>query len=301
MRPLIVLALLAVPANVMAEDRPLADAISVARGDDCLRQDLLLQHVRMWLPNDRVDARLAVVVQDEEEGASFVLLRDGAAAAARRFDRLPVACVERRAAIGLAIAMALDAAVLDSLAGSRSSESARARGAPSIAIEVAIEAQLLVEVLPEVAAGWQVGPRLVIDDTVEIGAYAWVTSIAGADLGEGRLSAQLAAGRLDLCIRRRIDFVVLRGCAGGVAGAAFGEGHEVALARSSRVGFAGILGRFGLAIPLADFFALELAADGWLSLWRPRFDLVDAEGNAVVSSTLPLGGFLASAGASVRF
>jgi hypothetical protein len=295
-------------AAARADDRPLADAITVARASDCLEHGALLEHVRTWLRSDRVDARLAIVVHEEEVGASFVITRDGAPVAVRRFDRLPHGCPDRRAALGLAVALALDAAVLDALEAAAppadspvAVEEERGDASTDVALELALEAQALFEVLPEVAAGWQLGARVVVGDSFEVGAHAWLTSVAGADLSAGRVSVQLSGGRLDLCARRRVDSIALRGCAGVAAGAAFGTGLDLPGARATVVGFAGLLGRVAVSIPLTDWLALELAGDGWLSLWRPRFDVVDPNGVPVASAELPAGGAVASVGFSTRF
>ena len=319
LRPLALASLLclaAAPAS--AQTRPLAEAFSVAREGECLTDEALLEHLATWLRRDTIDARLSIVVEEEGAGASFVVLHDGVARAARRFDRLPAACPDRRAALGLAIAMAIDSAVLDELVPPREEreepEEVEIPPAPQpagesepdpepavgVALEVAIEGQALFEVLPEVAAGWQVGARLVIDDVVEIGAAAWITSVSGADLQPGRVDAQLAGGRLDLCVRRSDD-VTIRGCAGVATGVGRGQGHDVDGARETLVPFLGLLGRLGLAFRLTDWLALELAGDAWIALVRPRFDLVSASGTVARSAALPLAGAVASLGLSVRF
>ncbi len=288
-------------SRARAEDRPIEDAITVARASDCLRQDALLEHVRAWLPREAVDARLAVLVEDDADGASFVVTRDGRPVAVRRFDHLPARCEDRRAALGLAIALALDAAVLDALTAPAPRAIERPTPArSSVALEVAAERQVRAAVLPELAAAWQIGPRVVVDDAFEVGGYAWVTSVSGADIGPGRVASQLTGGRLDLCARRRVDVVTLRGCAGAAAGAAFGTGRDVPGARSTTVGFAGVLGRIGIAIALAEWLALELAVDGWLSVWRPRFDLVDENERPFTSVELPAGGVIGAVGLAFR-
>jgi hypothetical protein len=306
--PVVVIALLGCP-GARADDRPLVDSITVARAGDCLEHDALIEHVRTWLRRDEVDARLAIVVDEEEVGASFVITRDGAPVAVRRFDRLPEACPDRRAALGLAIALALDAAVLDALQSTGRPADAPPPTVPeerddrsiAVALELALEAQALFEVLPEVAAGWQLGARVVVGDSFEVGAHAWLTSMAGADLSSGRVAVQLSGARLDVCARRRVESIALRGCIGAAAGAAFGTGRDLPGARSTVVGFAGLLGRVAVSIPLTDWLALDVAADGWLSLWRPRYDVVDPNGVPVASVELPIGGAAAAVGLSTRF
>lgn len=116
------------------------------------------------------------------------------------------------------------------------------------------------------------------------------------------MSAQLAGGRLDACVRRPIGAIYLRGCGGAAAGVALGAGEGVPGAREARVPFVGLLARAALGLPLTDWLALELSADGWIALLRPRFDVIDAAtGAASQSATLPLGGGLASLGVVLGF
>ncbi|GAB5543983.1 MAG: hypothetical protein SangKO_037430 [Sandaracinaceae bacterium] len=297
-----------VASSAAAQDRPLAEAISVAREGECLTRDGLLPHLRTWLERDAVDARLGVLVEEDGAGARFVVLHDGEPTAARRFDTLPASCPDRRAVLALAVALAIDAALLESLRPSTEAGPAEDATAPSppsspaARLELAAEAQLLIEVLPEVAAGWQVGPRLVIGEVFELAASAWLTSVSGAELTPGRVSSQLAGGRLDVCLRRSLGAVWLRGCGGAAAGVAIGEGRDVSNGREAMVPFVGLLARLGLGVPLTDWLALELSVDGWIALLRPRFDLIDpASGAALQSVSLPLGGGVAALGIVVRF
>jgi len=301
--------LLLVSARASAQERPLAEAVAVARAGECFVAAALVEHMETWLRRSTVHARISVVVEDEDPGASFVVLRDGVPSAARRFDTLPAACSDRRAALALAIALAIDAAVLDDLVpASRPEPDAPIPDPPSpgpaaertaIRVEVAVEGQVIFEVLPEVAAGWQIGPRVIFDETFELGLSAWLTSVSGAELQPGRVDSQLAGARLDACLRRP-GVLMLRGCVGVAGGVGRGMGHDVPGARETLVGFVGLLGRLGLGIELTEALALEISGDAWVALVRPRFDLVDA-GEAVRSVTLPLAGGTGAAGLAFRF
>lgn len=272
------------PVGARAQTRPLAEAVGVARSGDCLTAAALAEHMEAWLGRDAVDARLAVVVEEDGEGASFVVLHEGVPASTRRFDTLPADCADRRAAVALAIALAIDAALVDSLVPASAPPPqapaptpAPAPGppsrAPAVRVELAVEAQILFEVLPEVAAGWQIGPRLVFDDTFELALSAAVTSIAGADLQPGRVDAQLAGARLDACLRREDDLTV-RGCVGVSSGVGRGQGRDLPGAAETLLPYVGLFGRLGLAVRVHDALALEAALDAWLALLRPRFDVV---------------------------
>ncbi|MDQ3035057.1 MAG: hypothetical protein M3Y87_21800, partial [Myxococcota bacterium] len=104
-----------VAARASADDRPLADAITVASPDECLERDALVAHVETWLGRASIASELGVVVEGDADEVSFLVTRGGEPIATRRFDRLPRACADRRAALSLAIALAIDAAILESL------------------------------------------------------------------------------------------------------------------------------------------------------------------------------------------
>jgi len=295
--------LLACAAPARAQDRPLADAITVARGE-CLTEGPLLEHLRAWLERDRVDARLSVVIEEGDGGgASFVVLSEGVGRAARRFETLPRDCADRRAAVALAVALAIDAAVLDDLVPPRARAPAEASpteadGGLTVGVEVVAEALVLIEVLPEVAAAWQIGARVVFDHTFVIGFSGWLSSVSGAALQPGRVDTQLSGGRVDACLRRD-DVVIVRGCLGVAAGAGRGRGLDVPEAAEAHVPYVALVGRLGVGFPITDFLTLEVSADAWLALLRPRFDLIAGE-RVVTSATLPLGGGMGALGLSVE-
>jgi hypothetical protein len=306
--------LVVVAASAQAPIRPLRDAVSVARETECLGIDALLPHLRVWLRRDEVEGRISVVVEEEGQGASFVVLHDGRPHAVRRFDRLPGACEDRRAALSLAIALAIDAAVLDRLGVTVEEAPIEApptvepipeppiASRPSVRLELAMESQLLIEVLPEVAAGWLVGARMVLEGAFEVAVSGWVSSISSSALDPGRVDVQLAGARLDLCARRPIDVITLRGCVGAAGGAALGRGRDVPRERETTVAFVGALARVGLALAVTEWLALELALDGWVAILRPRFDLVLPPTGAVVqSASLPVGGGALALGLALRF
>ena len=95
--------------------RPLAEAITVPADDACLARGLS-EPVSTWLGRAQVRGDLAVEVTADEMSVGFVLRRSGEIRVERTLSPAPADCADRRAALGLAIAMALDAAVLEALA-----------------------------------------------------------------------------------------------------------------------------------------------------------------------------------------
>src|SRR5262249_15233789 len=107
--------LTATPANADEETRALADALTIQGDGRCLERESLGAQVAKWLGRSAIDARVAIMVTEEEEPApalSFVVQRDGETVAIRRFERPPTSCDDVRAVAALAIALAIDATVL---------------------------------------------------------------------------------------------------------------------------------------------------------------------------------------------
>jgi hypothetical protein len=118
-----ILALAALVAEAARADeaaRPIADALTVGPSR-CLEAKTLAQHVGMWLRKDAIDRRIAVEITDAPEGVRFVVRRDGAVVGERRLDVQKVPCQEIHAAVGLGVASAIDATILDALGVSRPS------------------------------------------------------------------------------------------------------------------------------------------------------------------------------------
>jgi hypothetical protein len=177
---------LAVAGPARAQERSLAEAVTVAEGDPCLDAEGLVAHVTTWLGRDRIAAELGVVVETGAADASFAITRADERTATRRFDDLPTECPDRRAVIALAIALALDAAVLESI-GIAAPERPpteppedppppRAPAGERPAFSLEAEGMLLVEVLPELALAGAVSVSALVGAGVRIRGGVVATS-----------------------------------------------------------------------------------------------------------------------------
>lgn len=106
------------PAPAPAERRPLAEALSVTAGATCLAHATLVDHIRTWLGGDTVEAGVAIEVRGDEArpdtAAISLRTRDGGLIE-RTFEGAPPGCSDMHAVIGLGVAMAIDATVLEDL------------------------------------------------------------------------------------------------------------------------------------------------------------------------------------------
>lgn len=306
-----------IPAGARAEDRPLAAAISVASPDVCLEPDAVVAHVGSWLDRDVISSELGVVVEGDGDAVSFVVTRDGAPIATRRFDRLPPVCADRRAAIALAIALAIDAAILESLGITPAvavehaeaptdaptpapSPPSRAPPGERAALSIEAEALVLVEVLPDVALAGAVAVAWVIGGGVRLRVGVLATQRAGIAIATGAAELSLVAARLDGCYGRTVaSGLLLGGCVGVASGVAMTQGRDFAVVFAPLVPWTAAAVRAELRWLPWDVLALTLAAEGVFSLVRPRLQVTDGVGGLLDSRTLPAAGLAIAIGAAL--
>lgn len=303
------MALAGSPAQTDAA-RPLQELIEVPPGDACLARGLH-EPVAAWLGRDSIEGELEVQVDSGDGFVGFRLYRSGQLRVERSLSPAPSDCADRRAALGLAVAMALDAAVLESLrppeadvdasigisAEPEATESTPApvpdpASSPSIdepeaaepipsaerALRLAASLRLdtLVGALPRVAFGGEAG--------LELGLWSWLDlRLAGggagglpATLADGEVDTALGWGALELCPARRLGRVRVRLCLGAAAGALWARGRG--FDRSLRVALPWVALRTGgdLDVALAKRVGLRVGATLLTPVVRGRVDVRDS-------------------------
>lgn len=298
---------IACPATLaIAQDRPVAEALALAGSDACLERATLAEHVRSWLGRTEVAAELGIVVQPGPDTASFSVTRAGRVVATRRFDALPRECNDRRAVLALAIALALDAAVLESLGLASAPERAappsvrRAPAGERPALSLEAEASLLVEVLPEVALAGAASVAWLLGEGIRLRAGAIGTQRVGAAIGHGAADVMLLAGRFDGCFGRvAAPGLLLGGCVGVLAGAVLAQGRGFVPSRSPDVPWVAAAPRAELRWRPWDALALTLAVDGSFAIVRPKLDVDDGAGTVIASRSAPAAGLAVAVGAAM--
>lgn len=299
---------LALPSLARAEDRPLADAVIVSTPDECVDAPALVQQVATWLRRDGVDAAFGVVVDVQGTAASFHITRDGQPVASRSFDELPADCADRRAALGLAIALGLDAAVLDSLGVPSPDEEPPPDEPPAprpprgerLAVALEAEALLALEVLPEPALAGAVSVAVATGEGVRLRAGALATQEVGTSLGRGGADLALVAGRADVCFGRTLESVIsLGGCGGALAGALLAAGRDLPTVRSEEIAWVALAARAEARWMPADPLAISLAVDALFPVLRPRLEVGDGSGGVLAARDLPAAGVAIVIGAAL--
>lgn len=301
---------------------PLAQVLTVAPGLPCLEPAALAAQTAAWLRRGVVDSRIALRVDGApalDAAVTFVVVRDGEPVAERRFDRLPRECAERRAALGLALALAVDATVLDTLGieppprppaavpraalvAPRSALRASNRGAQRPSLVVWLHGGAALGVLPSpvplggatLELAWQ---------RASLRAGVVASAPASAPIGRGSAETQLLAARADACLARPLAGAALgaRACVGVLAGRVSASGSGFDSPRAASEPWVALAPRLELHARLAGPLALSVAVDGFGALATPTLTVLDTNGAVLDARRLPPVGAAAELGAGLVF
>jgi hypothetical protein len=308
------LALWAEPVTPEPEGKPLSELVAVPAEDPCLSPGLV-EPIAAWLGRNHGPADLFVEVTASAEAVGFVLRRAGEVRVERTLSPAPLECADRRAALGLAIAMALDAAVLESLmppapatplepapAVDEAPGVVLAPRAPPEPAPIPAAAPLRLALALEAGAAFGVLPRVALGGTaaLELGVTSWLDlRVAGgaaaglpATLAGGEVTSWLGAGALAVCPGRALgERVRLRLCAGVDAGTVRARGHGFAEERRAVLPWVAVRTGADLDVRLGTRVALRAGASLLTPVVRGQLDVRD-QADAIVATRAP-----ASAGA----
>ena len=321
-----VLVLLEVPLRARADtlSRPVVDGLHVTEGQ-CLRRAALGAGVAAWLGRDTMAAPLAIDVDELQGGAQFVLRRDGEVLGRRTLLQPGSSCEEIRAAISLAIAVAVDATILDTLGVPRVAPppplpaptfpgpmppSARpppwsvtpARPAPpSRRFAAGLELGFLAGLLP--APTFLISPFLsyAISPLFEVRIAGVATSPGSADLLGGGASLRITAARLDACAVERAGSIWLRACMGALAGGLSASGFGYTRTYAPTSAWLAIAGRIDARWVPRERLGLIVAVDGLFTPEPHDFEVHDGRGQILAVVPLSSAGVAISAGPFVTF
>ncbi|MEM7157756.1 MAG: hypothetical protein AAF799_33250 [Myxococcota bacterium] len=300
------------PANE-APERPLGEAITVAsETGTCADHDGITAQVATWTGRTTLSPRIAVDVEShatEPDALRIRIQRDGETILDRVFAPLPEDCAALDAAVGLAIAIALDSTVLDALASPSTPESRTV--SPTTTTEPTeietpptaptsrrpLDSAMRLQAGPSLGAPVQLG--LAAQWLAVFGLHRLVRLRFGArtswsapqSLAGGQVSAFAMHLRADACMGTIPDSApVLRieGCLGVTGGPTLATGRGFDGARRDFGGHVELAGALALSLFPEHRFGLGLDLDVGVPVWRPRFALVDpASGQVTAALTSP--------------
>lgn len=298
--------------------RPIGAALSLTAGATCLSAETLAEHVVTWLGRDEIEAGVTIEVRGDgfARNAAVIVVRTRAGLVERPFDDGPSGCSDLHAVLGLAIAMAIDSAVLVGLGYevidsappprpapavdnerppllARRPLSASAPGRARLRAVAAVRGGLWVGVIPGVAGGGQL--------QVELGWRPWFELRLGVlggygerrALGSGTVDIGLVAGRLDACFgvqRRRLR---PRLCLGPAAGASQAMARGVEAASAIVSPWVTAAAALELRIMTTRSFAVDLTVEGLVPFVKPLVAVRDPSkpgmiGDAVIFAPVGL-------------
>ncbi|HKU37033.1 MAG TPA: hypothetical protein VJR89_02765 [Polyangiales bacterium] len=293
----------AVEAQAQAPElQSLAAAMRTDPGITCLDSANLVEHVSSWLGSDRVAKPLAIEVHGSPYFARtvwFRIRRGDQTLAERRFEPAPARCEDLHAAVGLAIALALKASLLESLIGPQTSGRHASR-------PFRIAAQVLggFAVVPGTAFG--LGLSLQTSFAERFATRLMVLSLLGpyGDFPEdqGSFETWLTVGRLDVCSRlAELSSLDVSVCVGIAAGGLYATGEAFPMSRDTTIAYVALANAVELDLALSTAWSLTLAIDVLVPLLSTSFVVRDQTGKVLDSHDLAAAGALIAFGPAYHF
>lgn len=288
----------------------IADALSLDPGATCLEHDRLTEQVVSWLERDEIDPRLSVVVEGnptEAHTLRFTLWAHGEVIAERVFAPGPSRCHDLHSVVGLAIALAVDATVLESVG--ISAPEAEAVEPPPPRPPAESELEVVIPTTPPPTSDPGLGPGLDLTprpspwewrlhggglvtigaprpmgggaelgielgwrDRLDVQLGALVTSAGWQPVEEGTVDITLMAGRADVCAGFRVERIRPRFCGGLVAGSALGRARGYFRDFQTVVPWVAVPVGGDLRVDLTRRLAFSFGLDGLITVINPVFD-----------------------------
>jgi hypothetical protein len=317
------------PVGGATPTQPVAEALETHLGAaGCADAGPLSEQLEVWTRNPELDARLRIVVREDEarrQRARFELWSAEEELVERSIEPLPTDCDAYRAALALAIAFALDATVLQEL------------GVPPADPEPPPESELAP--LPEEgedergeerltsrevsrgvrggvdlggAAGLGLSPGVTLGGGLNLrfALHPKLSLVFGGEvqqglsqpLGEGQIAMRFVMARVALCGGGELRRVDLRGCAGTLAGSVWIDGKDYEVEHQTRAPWVALTLGPQVRAPLSSRFSFVAALDAVLPLARVEARVLDSGGGVGGLSLRPpaVGGRLFM-GLGVRF
>jgi outer membrane biosynthesis protein TonB len=313
-----------------APERPIVQAVAVTP-DACFDGASLAQSIAAWLKKGTIDARIAILVRrPNSENVRFTVERASELVGERDLPVGTLPCADLRAAVSLAIAIAVDNTLLESLgiepppstptereakpAVPKEPEKPEPAAAPTPAprpapaptppetprrLSFALEAEGLFGLLPGPALGAapRIGFRPASFLDIRLGALG--TTRAQTSVGGGTASASLLAARFELCALGPAKEVRGAVCAGIAAGSVSAEGSGLEPSFSPGLRWAAATARLEARYPASSALAAVAGVEGFVPVLRPELQVVDKNGQIVDSWKAPVVGFGVSLGADL--
>ena len=304
---------------------PLSEAIAVSP-DECLDAGRIAASAGGWMTDPAVDPRVRIEVEAREGADAFRLLVDDTPRVERAFAPPPNTCPDRIAALGLGIALAIDASVIDDFVPPAPAPEPEPPPAPPQSPPTPVAApapppepepepdspprRLTGAIVVDGLAGFGLvgAPAFGGAVTGEIEPVPWLAIGAGVlaagglrfPLGDGEASAVWLAGHASICPQRSFGRIRLALCAGAMAGAIAAQGRGFYINQSVTRPWVAIRAGGDFEVRLGSRLGLRIGGDALSPIVSTDFDLRDANGVVLDRQDATRVGALARVGLVVR-
>jgi hypothetical protein len=294
-------------------------ALDVQPGATCIEKERLATQVRAWLEVPQIDARLRIALVGDDEHPlklSFTLRRGEEIIAVREFNPAPERCTDMHAVVGLAIALAIDATVLESVG-----VEPRPLPPPPKKVDRVIPPPRLGPTAPRARPRvWRMrteitglftyghppgvggGAKLELDfgwrEILDLGVGAVAASSGSQPVGDGAATFSVVGAIGRICAGPPWRVWRPRGCVGVIAGAAIAAGQGFMVDQTSRVAWVVVPFGADVRVRMARRVAFTLGVDGVAAVVQPVFEAVTI-GQQTVVRRFPRVGLMLEAGLSI--
>jgi len=271
-------------ASAQPHDQEIAAAITIEGIDTCLDPASLVSQVAHFLGRDRIADRIHVAVRPSVQADTFDLVRGDEVIGQRTLEAAGATCEQRRAALGLMIALAIDATLLDELQTPIQAE-------PVAIAALGIDVGGWLGLFPSAAGAAALRLEVTLTPWLGLEAAAMGALAPDTAFSVGTVSTSLAAGRLSLCPMIRLETLRIDGCVGAAAGALFASGHGFSHDLSVALPWVSVLIGASVRHALTRSIALRLGLDLSVSVLSPELSVTSTSGEARAAIDLsPVGG-----------
>lgn len=309
-----------VSTSARAEEvRPIAGAIRVAPTEPCLTTESLAKGVAQWLGRGTVDARLVVEVTSvPPPRVAFVLKDEDGVRAERDFPDPPPQCADRLAVVSFAVAVAIDATVLEKLGAPKKEPAPLPElpppaplpplpdpeppppppsvvpspvepAEPKVVLGATLEGWAAFGLLPDPAFAGYAGGQATWPVGVELRLGGFASSEVTTRVGDGNARVRVAGARADGCFVPYRNRLEARGCLGLGLGRLVASGTNLDANRSTGLPWVGLFARADVRFEVVGPLGVHAGLDGLAALARPRLGVQEADGS-VTGKKLPIGG-----------
>lgn len=313
------------PEAEPVEPVAVSDALGLDAGATCLEHDRLSEQIVSWLERDELDPRLTVVVEGhatEVRTLRFTLRDRGRVIAERAFAPGPSSCDDLHAVVALAIALAVDATVLESVGIASPPPAATppppepeptpapvpedlpplAEPAPTLdlsprpkspwTLRAHAHGLLALAVPSALGGGAEVGVEASWRDRIDLQLGGLAAASSPQPVEGGTLSVALVAARADLCGGRSFGRVRPRGCVGALAGSALAQGRGFQIDGRITLPWLALAAGGDVRVGLGRWLALAFGFDAVIGVVRPAFAVREGSQVRHVRELPRLGGML---------